>query len=137
MEILPAAQFLTLRLIQSAATEVICVDLDGPGHAPPYLCVRRRIMKYVLVVLAISFLYFIGYLAVRSKYDNGPPRPIGPAGSVGPQGNFPGLSFWYGGRFDTILFYLYYPVIIIDGKITGINYIYTKEHGQIVQWNTK
>ena len=40
VEILPAAQFLTLRLVTSVATEGACIDLDGPGHAPPYLCVR-------------------------------------------------------------------------------------------------
>ena len=39
VEIIPAAQFLTLRLDISVATKAICVDLDGPGHAPPYLCV--------------------------------------------------------------------------------------------------
>ena len=84
-------------------------------------------MKYVFVVLAILILYFIGYLAVRSKYDNGRLEPI--------MGNFPGLSFRYDGKFDTILFYGYYPAIVIDGKITGINYKYSKEHGQIIQWN--
>ena len=40
--ILPAAQFLTLRLVVSIATKDVCVDLDGPGHAPPYLCVRLK-----------------------------------------------------------------------------------------------
>ncbi len=29
-----AAQFLTLRLIISVATEAICGDSEGPGHAP-------------------------------------------------------------------------------------------------------
>ena len=29
-----AAQFLTLRLIVSVATEAICGDSEGPGHAP-------------------------------------------------------------------------------------------------------
>jgi len=29
-----AAQFLTLRLILSVATEDICGDSEGPGHAP-------------------------------------------------------------------------------------------------------
>ena len=45
VEIFPAAQFLTLRLVISVATEDICVDLDGPGHAPPYLCVRHKFMN--------------------------------------------------------------------------------------------
>ncbi len=29
-----AAQFLTLRLVISVATEAICGDSEGPGHAP-------------------------------------------------------------------------------------------------------
>ena len=44
--IFPAAQFLTLRLVISVATKVFCVDLDGPGHAPPYLCVSAKLTLY-------------------------------------------------------------------------------------------
>ena len=39
--LVPAAQFLTLRLVVSVAAEDICDDSDGPGHAPRYLDVRR------------------------------------------------------------------------------------------------
>ncbi len=40
-----AAQFLTLRLVVSIASEVICDDSDGPGHAPRYLYVRPKWRK--------------------------------------------------------------------------------------------
>ena len=61
VEALPAAQFLTLRLVSSVATEDICVDLDGPGHAPPYLCVSR--MKRFTIVVVSIILLIIGLSA--------------------------------------------------------------------------
>ena len=39
--VVTAAQFLTLRLVVSVATKIICNDPDGPGHAPRYLDVSR------------------------------------------------------------------------------------------------
>jgi len=51
VEILPAAQFLTLRLCPSTSTKIGCVDLDGPGHAPPYLCVSPNTMTVYLLML--------------------------------------------------------------------------------------
>jgi len=86
-------------------------------------------MKILVIILTAFILYLVGYYIVRIKYDNG--NPIGGLG-----GNFPGLSFWHGGKFDTILFYLYFPVIVIDGKVTGINYLYAGDGCQIIQWNT-
>ena len=46
VEILRAAQFLTLRLVLSGATEMSSVDSGGPGHAPPYLCVGPLTADY-------------------------------------------------------------------------------------------
>ncbi len=37
VEMLPAAQFLTLRLTQTGSTKNGGDDLDGPGHAPTLL----------------------------------------------------------------------------------------------------
>ena len=57
VEISPAAQFLTLRLVLSVATEDICDDLDGPGHAPPYLCVSIVMPLMGRIILAVLGLF--------------------------------------------------------------------------------
>ena len=88
-------------------------------------------MKYLYALLSITLVYLVLYIPVRLSYDNGYPAN----GIV--FGNFPGLSFWHGGQFDAVLFYLYYPLIVIDGRITGINYLYSGNSFQIIQWNKK
>ena len=35
---------------------------DGPGHAPPYLCVRPKVRKLALVFAVILSLYLIGFI---------------------------------------------------------------------------
>ncbi len=44
---------MTLRLAVSVATEVICDDPDGPGHAPRYLDVRQILMIEPPIVFAV------------------------------------------------------------------------------------
>ncbi len=51
-----AAQFLTLRLVVSIATEVICDDPDGLGHAPRYLDVRLQMKIYAITITALSLV---------------------------------------------------------------------------------
>ena len=70
VEMIPAAQFLTLRLTLADSTDVSRVDLDGPGHAPPYLCVRRiRLMRIkIIVTLATSILIIVG--GIWFMYDD-------------------------------------------------------------------
>ena len=75
-------------------------------------------------------MYIALYIPVRLCYDNGR------KGAFLVSNNFPGISFWYGGKYETQLFYLFYPLIVIDGKITGLNYLYSGEKFQIIQWNT-
>ena len=74
-------------------------------------------------------LSLTGYGFVRYAFDNGRSK-------FGDYGKFPGLAFNNTGKYDAELFYLYYPIIVIDGKMTGINYLYSWGTGQIIQWNT-
>ena len=69
VDMLTAAQFLTLRLVISIATEAICVDLDGPGHAPPYLCVSDDIMIVAQRILFYLSLVLSGYALIVSGVE--------------------------------------------------------------------
>ena len=54
---------MTLRLVISVTTEIVCVDLDGPGHAPPYLCVRPLMniaTKVVISAIAVLVFFALG-----------------------------------------------------------------------------
>ena len=54
--------FFTLRSVPSVATEVICGDPDGPGHAPPYLGVSQHFipkdssMRYATISLLLTLI---------------------------------------------------------------------------------
>ena len=75
--IVPAAQFLTLRLVTSIATERICVDLDGPGHAPPYLCVSVPLMRRkVTITLASLIIILLSYIVVYEYIVIEKTRPV-------------------------------------------------------------
>ncbi len=48
---------MTLRLVVSIATKVICDDPDGPGHAPRYLDVSRKKHMTKMIMMAFSVEY--------------------------------------------------------------------------------
>ena len=82
VEICPAAQFLTLRLVTSVSTEGVCVDLDGPGHAPPYLCVSHHFMmrffgKRSYLTIVFSGFMLVGLLDRIIRKDNNASDNIG------------------------------------------------------------
>ena len=58
--------FFTLRLIPSVSTQVGIVILDGPGHAPLYLNVRRQMRTLILLSLTCSFILSMEYVANSS-----------------------------------------------------------------------
>ena len=59
-----AAQFLTLRSVASVATNNICDDPDGPGHAPRYLDVRLHFH------MILDSQYWKRQLLINCKYIN-------------------------------------------------------------------
>jgi len=114
VENLPAAQFLTLRLATSVATEVVYVDLDGPGHAPPYLCVRPSIvMKLKVIVAIVCLLVLIAYLSVYAFVRNKQYQVSYYTGKP----NYTLLYDEY--KTHWVFLYAFYPVIYLDRKLLG------------------
>ena len=58
VEMVPAAQFLTLRLTLASSTEMGGDDLDGPGHAPTLLLCwaiyLSAILKFIILTVVID-----------------------------------------------------------------------------------
>ena len=41
--------------------KVVALNLDGPGHAPPYLCVSRSMRIVICIISVIVLLLLISY----------------------------------------------------------------------------
>ena len=72
---------MTLRLVVSIATKVICDDSDGPGHAPRYLDVRPKlIFEIALGIMNQQLMPIWGFSRLRLSSGDGSRRGIGVSG---------------------------------------------------------